>query len=123
MAGSHHKHKSAARRRFIRSAVLSAGFLSGLWAHLGFNPGNIVQDLLEAILVSADPAHVAIITFLFVVIPIAITIIGVLAIYRKAGLWGFAATGLAYLAGLWLDVWSVFLLVVAVIIAVASVRR
>ena len=120
---SKHERHGAARRKFIRSAVLGTGFLSGLWVHLGFSPGNMVSAFLEGIVLNVDPVHVFWIKLTFVLIPIVLTVVAVVGIYRTAGWWGLLATVLAYLSGLWLNVYSIFLMAGAILLAIMSVKR
>jgi hypothetical protein len=114
---------SAARRRFIRSAVIGVGFLSGLWTRLGFDPGTWVRAKFEAALLAAHTGYERWIEISFLYGPIVLTTITMLLIYRRAGLWGFVAVGLAYAAGILLSVVSVALIALAFLIAVLSVRR
>jgi hypothetical protein len=116
-------HRSQARRRFIRSAVLGLGFLSGLWTRLGFDPSTWVRERLEVILLGAHTGQEPLIKLAFYYGPILLTAITMLLVYRRAGLWGFVAVGLAYVAGLWLNVTSIFLLGFALLIALLSVRH
>jgi hypothetical protein len=115
--------RSNARKRFIRTAVIGLGFLSGLWNRLGFDPGTWVQGQLELLLLSAKTGQETLIALAFHYGPALFTLIAVMLVYRRAGLWGFVAVGLAYVAGLWLSVISIVLLAIAVLIAMLSVRR
>lgn len=116
-------HRSNARRRFIRTAVLGLGFLSGLWTRLGFDPSTWVQAQLEAILLGANTGQEPLIKLAFYYGPIFFSVIAMLLVYRRAGLWGFVAVGLAYAAGLYLSIVSVFLLGLAMLVAMLSVKR
>ncbi len=111
------------KKAFLKEAIIGFGFLSGLWVKLGFDPGTFVRNLLEEILLRADPAHEKIIVLAFTYIPLLITIFAVLLIYRRAGWFGFIATGLAYLAGLVLSIYSIPLLIGALIIGFFAARR
>lgn len=119
----HRDMRSRARKRFIRSAILGVGFLSGLWAHFGLDPQTWVATKLESLLLSVGSAQEIAIKLVFLYGPIIFSLITMLLIYRRAGLWGFVATGLAYLAGLWLNALSPVLLGLALLIAIVSVRR
>ena len=109
--------------RFLKNAVIGFCFLSGLWVHLGFDPGNMVSNFLQSLLLRFDPQHEVIIKLIFFLSPAIITFLTMLFIYRKAGLWGLIAVGLAFLAGTWLDLRSIPLIVVALIIGFFAARR
>ncbi len=115
--------RSNARLRFIRSAVIGFGFLSGLWTNLGFNPGSWVRAQLENLILSVQTGYESWIELAFLYGPIVLTALTMLLIYRRAGLWGFIAVGLAYVAGLWLSVVSIVLMAIAFLIAILSVKR
>ncbi len=104
------------RKRFLKSSVIGFGFLSGIWAGLGFDPGTIVWGWLHGILITADPMHAVWISYSFVFLPTILTAIAILLIYRRAGILGFIATLFAYVAGLLLDARTIPLLIAALII-------
>jgi hypothetical protein len=112
-----HKHE------FLKSTIISFGFLSGVWIRLGFDPQSFVFSLLQEIIVKADPDHVQAITTIFFALPIILTCIGVLTAYKRAGWWGLLATGLAFTAGLLLNKTSIGLLAAAIIIGFLAARR
>lgn len=116
MAASH-------KKLFLKEAVVGFGFLSGVWAHLGFDPGTFVQEILEKILVIADPTHAPLISLVFRYAPLVLTVVAVILIYRRAGWWGYVATGLAYVAGLWFTLLSIPLLLAAIAIGYLAARR
>jgi ABC-type sulfate transport system permease component len=112
-----HKHE------FLKSTIISFGFLSGVWIHLGFDPQSFVFSLLQDILLKVEPEYVQAITIVFFALPIILTCIGVLTAYRRAGWWGLLATALAFYAGIILNVSSIGLLAAALIIGFFAARR
>lgn len=113
----------ASRTLFLKEAVIGFGFLSGIWTHLGFDPETFVREILESLLVNADPGHAVWIKLLFRYVPLALTLLALILIYRRAGFWGYVATGIAYLAGLWFTLLSIPLLLVALLIGYFAARK
>jgi hypothetical protein len=109
--------------QFIKQVVVGFGFLSGLWIHIGFDPGTFVYDFLSKLLIHAKPEYTQSITILFFALPIILTCISVLGVYRRAGYFGLFAVGMAFLAGLWLNILSIPLLLGAVVIGFVAARR
>ena len=119
----HQARKHGRRTAFLKQAVIGFGFLSGLWVHLGFDPGTFVYALLQKLLVLSDPIHQKWITLGFLILPVALTLSSVYGAYKRAGVWGLIAVGLAFLAGFFLSVASIALLLAAIVIGYFSARR
>jgi hypothetical protein len=83
----------------------------------------MVAKWLEAFLLTIDPAHSAWISLAFLYGPTLLLLIAIVLIYRRAGLLGFVAVGLAYVAGLLLNTMSIPLMLLALVIGWFSARR
>jgi hypothetical protein len=115
------------RKRFLKSSVIGFGFLSGLWAGLGVDPGSFVAQWLQTILLAVAPAYGSPITIAFLYGPTLLTVLAVFLAYRRAGFLGFVAVALAYAAGFLLAVLhltaAVILLLLAIMIGWFAARR
>jgi hypothetical protein len=110
------------KQRFVRSAITSFGFLSGVWVHLGFDPQSWVHEIFRDLLVGAAPQYSQAITVLFFATPIIAACVALLGMYRHAGWFGLLALTLAFYAGLRLDVIGIVLLVIALAIGIFWTR-
>ena len=115
----HRAHK----RKFLKSSVIGFGFLSGLWVHIGINPGSIVAQWLEQILLTVSPENVTWITLAFLYGPTLLTLLSLFIVYHHAGFFGFIAVALAYAAGITLSLMSIPLLLLAIVIGWLAARR
>ncbi len=102
----------------VQEFVLFFGFLGGLFTYFGVNQDEqVIRPLLE----TAIPSDGFLLSFVIILIGIAITIIGVLGIYADAGKLGLLVVGCAYISGLImpsrdLTVIGAFLLIGAVLL-------
>lgn len=88
-------------RIFLRESVILFGFLNGLWLAIGVNPGaallEVAKGAADNLLGAGGPLD-----FIFTFLPLALGIVALVLIYRRAGWLGFLAVGLAFLAGAWI---------------------
>ncbi len=111
------------KQRFVRGAITSFGFLSGVWIHLGFDPQSRVHDLLAHLLTSANPEYGHAIALVFFALPIITACAALLGTYRHAGWIGLLSLALAFYAGLRFDVFGAGLLAAALLIGLLATRR
>lgn len=111
------------REKFIRGTVIGIGFLNGLWLHLGFSPGNFLSDFLQKLLLQFDPSQADLISKVFLIAPIVMTSIIFLYIFSRAGFLGILAAGMALYAGYILNIYSIYLMIGALLIAIFATRR
>lgn len=111
------------KKLFLKQTVIGFGFLSGLWIHLGFDPGTFVATWLQHLLISVRPQYESIIKTIFLYGPILLTFFTIFVTYRRAGYFGLFAVALAFLAGLWLNLLSVPLIAASIIIGYFAARR
>jgi membrane glycosyltransferase len=97
--------------------------LSGLWVHIGVDPGSIVAQWLEQILLTVSPENAPWITLAFLYGPTLLTVLSLFFVYRHAGFFGFIAVALAYAAGIVLSFLSIPLLLLAIVIGWLAARR
>ena len=104
---------------FVLESVLGFGFFGGFFTHVGLDPGEaVIKGFLRAIIPSSG-------FFLFLVIilvGVASTAIGILAIFADAGKLGLLVIGSVWISGLIIPIGGtiaiigVFLLVGAIIL-------
>lgn len=87
-------------RAFVKEAVVLFGFLNGLWLAIGVNPARTLLQVLEGIVARLTGG--APVAFVFTLLPIVLVAAMLVLIHKRAGWLGFAAVGLAFVAGLWL---------------------
>jgi hypothetical protein len=115
--------RTSHKRQFLKSTIIGFGFLSGLWLHLGFDPGTFVYNFLQKLLIAAEPQYTQTIKVVFLTLPIILTCIGWLGAYRRAGLWGVFAVLLALGAGMLFNPISILLLGGAIVIGFFAAKR
>jgi hypothetical protein len=102
---------------FIRESVIGLGFFSGLWTSIGINPQTILLNMAES---STDAVlHDPSVRLFFVILPTILLLFSVITAYRRGKLMGLFSVIIAYAGGLSIlnsPVFSVFLLVIAVIV-------
>ena len=95
-------HGPLPRRRtslFLKEFVVLVGFLNGVWAAVGVNPGETLLETLEGFLVALVGAS-GLLAFVFALLP-AILLVGTLfLILRKGGWLGLVAVVVAFLGGM-----------------------
>ena len=83
---------------FLKEFVILFGFLNGVWFAVGVNPG---AELLEVLLGMGEGLlSGSTLTFLATFVPLVLLGAMLYLIFRKGGWLGFAAVGVAFLAGL-----------------------
>lgn len=83
---------------FLKEFVVLFGFLNGVWFAVGVNPG---AELLEVLLGMGEGlVSGSFLEFAATFVPLALLGVMLVLIHRKGGWLGFAAVGLAFLAGL-----------------------
>lgn len=84
---------------FLKEFVVLVGFLNGVWAAVGVNPGETLLETLEGFLVALVGASGAL-AFVFAFLP-AVLLVGTLYfILRKGGWLGLVAVVVAFLGGM-----------------------
>lgn len=83
---------------FLKEFVVLFGFLNGVWFAVGVNPG---AELLEVLLGMGEGlVSGSLLEFAATFVPLVLLGVMLFLIHRKGGWLGFAAVGLAFLAGL-----------------------
>jgi hypothetical protein len=111
-------------RTYIWQFVIGLGFFSGLWTAIGIDPQAVIVDFLGDVVdtVYSDPA----IRSLFLILPTILLLISILRAYTKGRIPGLISVIIAYIAGLFIFVSTVtvlVILVVAVIIGYLAPKR
>ena len=104
---------------FVNEFVLSFGFLSGLWIHIGINPESEVMKILSTLIqqISPNPTY----SFLFWLIPILSTLIALAGAYAFGDWWGVIAVALAFLGGIYINLnLGIILLILGIILGFAA---
>jgi hypothetical protein len=111
------------KRKFLKSSVIGFGFLSGLWAHFGFDPSSFVASWLEVFLLSLNTVYEQWILLTFLYAPALLTFFAIVLVYRRGGMFGFVAVAFAYAAGLLFSLLSIPLMILAIVIGWFAARR
>lgn len=88
-------------RLFLRESVILFGFLNGLFLSLGVNPARTILGVVQEMTDSLTGGNGAL-RLALTILPLALLLLMLVLIHRRAGWLGFLAVGLAFLAGLWL---------------------
>lgn len=102
--------------KFVQEFVLSFGFLSGLWIHVGIDPEEEMSKALLSVLKTLNPALDLSTSLLFWLLPIIIVILSILGSYAIGGLIGLIAVGLAFIGGVFIESFGVWFLIIGVIL-------
>lgn len=85
-------------RKYIWQFVICFGFLSGLWTAIGFDPEEVLFNVLNKTVetIYPDPN----IRTLFLVLPTLLLLVSIIGAYKNGRVHGLAAVIVAYGAGL-----------------------
>lgn len=106
-------------RVILQEIILTFGFLNGLWIYAGVNPETEILKAFTELVPEMS-------SFLFWFISILLTVIPIVAVYRISKGIGLIALLLAFLGGIFIASWGIWLLIVAYLIglyAPVSKRR
>jgi hypothetical protein len=91
---------------FVQDCVLGFGFFGGLFTWLGIDPE---EEMMKAFLRVAIPNNESLISFVIVLIGLALAATGVLGTLHMAGRWGLLVVGMAWISGFMITVNSLSL--------------
>ena len=101
--------------KFVQEFVLSFSFLSGLWIHVGVDPEEEISKALLSILQTLNPILDPSISILFWMLPIMGIFLSIIGSYAFGGFLGLIAVVLAFIGGIFIESFGVFLLIAGVI--------
>ena len=111
-------------KKAAKELIVGFGFLSGLWLAIGIDPEAEIFKFLNDFLTSISaPSQII---FFLQILPTALFIFSIISIYKKGGIPGFIAVGLAFLGGLSVllnPLYSAILLVIALILGLMSFKK
>lgn len=100
--------------KFVRVCVVGLGFISGFWIAVGVDPEAVIANAFAQTLNSISPGS----GLLVWLMPIIGTVSSVFSAYALGGWLGLVAVGTAFISGILIltnSEWSIFLLVLAII--------
>jgi hypothetical protein len=112
-------------RTYIWQFTIGLGFLSGLWTALGFDPEEVILNLLGTVTgeVLSDPT----LRQLFIILPTILLVISIRGAYKRGKILGLISVLIAYIAGLSILValWTSLTLLLAAVVTgyLATTRR
>ena len=105
-------------RGFVQEFVIGFGFLNGIWIHVGINPETEIIRAFSQVIQAISPSSGY--SLLFWILPIILTISLIAGAYFNGGWPGLIAVALALLAGILLNPFGIFLLIIAIILGATS---
>jgi predicted branched-subunit amino acid permease len=111
-------------RTYIWQFVIGLGLLSGIWTAIGIDPQSAILNALGDMVgrVYSDPG----VRSLFLIIPAILLVVSIISAYRKGRILGLISVVIAYIAGLFILVSAMTLLVllgIAVILGYLATNR
>jgi len=111
-------------RTYIWQFVIGLGLLSGIWTAIGIDPESVILNVLGDMVgrMYSDPG----VRSLLLIIPTILLVISIIGAYRQGKVLGLISVVVAYIAGLFILVSTMTLLVllgVAIIMGYLATNR